>query len=143
MTDASTSVNVLPFYQLAEPYILTAFGIIFSALMTWALAQFQTRTGIHVSDQAKAAVQTAATNAAGRILAAQEGNVANIKFDVHSPLIAAEVPKLIASVGPQINQLGMTPDRVRDLIQARLGLVQASATPAVSAAPTTPSTPAQ
>ena len=142
MNSASTTVAVLPFYQLAEPYILTAFGAIFSILMTWALAQLQTRLGIHVNDQARATLQTAATNAAGRILASQEGNVANMAFDVHSPLIAAEVPKVTAAASDAITQLGVTPDRVRDLIQAKVGLAQMSASPAVSAAPQ-PSTPTQ
>lgn len=123
----ATTIAILPWYQFAEPYILTVFGIVFSMLLTWALAQLQIRTGLHVSDQAKASVQQAAMNAAGRIVASQEGNVATLKIDLHSPLIAAEIPKLQASVGDAIAKLGMTPERVGDLIQGKLGQLQAQA----------------
>ena len=132
----NTSVAVLPFYQYAEPYILTVFGIVFSALLTWGLTILQTHTGIRVSDNARIVVQQAAVNAAGRILAAQEGSVASMAIDVKSPLLAEQVPLVTAAVGGAIDHLGMTPDRVAALIAGKVGLVQASATPAVSASPT-------
>ena len=135
LADSTTTVQVLPFYTLAEPYILTVFGLVFSALLTWALSQLQTRTGLHVSDQAKASVQQAATNAAGRILASQEGNVATLKFDVHSPLIAAEIPKLQVSVGDEIKTLGMSPDRVGDLIAGKIGILQSQTSQTTVVAP--------
>ena len=131
----STSVAVLPFYQIAEPYILTAFGLVFSALLTWAIGILQTHANIHVSDNARAVVQQAAVNAAGRILAAQEGSVATMAVDVRSPLVAEQVPLVTAAVGDAIDRLGMTPDRVAALIAGKVGLVQASAAPAVSASP--------
>lgn len=131
-----THIAVLPFYQFLEPYLVTAFGLLVSALLTWLVTQFQTRTGIHVSADARAAVQQAATNAAGRILASQEGSIANMSVDMHSPLVAAEVPLVTAAVGDAINHLGMTPDRVAALVAGKIGLLQAAAAPAASAAPT-------
>jgi hypothetical protein len=141
MTAASTTVDLLPWYQIAEPYLLAAFGVILTTLLGWLVQQFQVRTGIRVTDQAKASVQQAAMNAAGRILAAQEGNIAGLKIDVRSPAVAAEIPKLQESVGQEIKTLGMTPERVGDLIAGKCGILQAAAsapTPAVVVAPAIP-----
>ena len=126
----NTTIAILPWYQAVEPFILAIWGtVIAPALVIWLATQFQARTNIRVSDQAKAAIQQAAVNAAGRILAGQEGNVAALKFDVHSPLIAAEVTKMQTSVGPSLDKLGVTPDRVADLVAAKIGILQSSAMP--------------
>ena len=126
--DASTTVAVLPLYQLAEPYILYAFGAVFSMLLMWACALFQQRTGIVINQHNRDAVQQAAMNAAGRILAGQEGNVSNMKIDVHSQLIAQEIPKMTTAVGDALNKLGVTPERTADLIAGKIGQLQAAAT---------------
>ena len=124
----NSTVSILPLYQAAEPYILTAFGIVFSALLTWALAQFQTRTGIHVSKQAQDQFQQAAMNGAGRILAAQEGSIASLKVDVKSPLVAAEATKVAALIPETLKQIGVTPESAGDVlanaIAAKVGVLQ-------------------
>lgn len=123
----NTTVTLGPVYAFLEPYILAAFGVIFSALLTWALAIFQARTGLAISSSARDAMNTAAMNAAGRILASQEATFAHATIDVHSPLIAAEIPKVEASMKDEIGHLGLTPDRIASLIQGKLGVLQAQA----------------
>lgn len=128
-------IAVLPIYQFAEPYILTAFGVVVSILLSWGLAQLQTRTGIKVTADARERIQTAATNAAGRILAAQEGNLAHVSFPAGSPVIAAQVPKIEAAAADAVKHLGMTPERIGDLIAGKIGQLQAAATVTTTAVP--------
>lgn len=130
-----THIAVLPLYQAAEPYILALWVALLPVLVTWLAAQLQARTNIRISAAARDVVQQAALNAAGRVLAAQEGRIADLKFDVKHPAIAAEVPKLEASVGDAIAKLGMTPERVADLVQAKVGQLQAVSAAVTQAAP--------
>lgn len=116
-----------PLYLALQPYVLTAFGIVFTALFGWACALFQKHTGIVVSENARQAVQTAAENAAGRIYAAGDAKVASIQIPVSSPLVQAEIPVVTAAVKSSVDQLGMTPERVGALIQGKIGLLQAQA----------------
>ena len=125
---ADTTVSVLPWYQLAEPYILAAFSAVLSILLGWLVLLIQKKTGLQIDQHARDIVQQAAVNAAGRVLASQEGNIATLKFDVHSPAIAAEVPKLQQSVGASLNKLGITPQRTAELITGKVGQLQAAAT---------------
>lgn len=124
---ADTTWSPGSLYVSLEPYILSIFGAVFSILMTWALTIFQKRTGIAVSDSARADLQQSAMNAAGRIMASQEATFANIKLDVKSPLIAAELPKVQVSAQDAITRLGVTPDRVSALILGKVGQLQVSA----------------
>ena len=136
---APTTVSVLPFYQIAEPYILTAFGIVFSTLLGWGLTQLQTRTGLHVSKQAQDQFQQAAMNGAGRILAAQEGSIANIKIDVKSPLVAAEATKVAALIPDTLKQIGVTPEAassvLADAIAGKIGVLQSQSSPSTVIGP--------
>lgn len=128
---ATTSVAVAPWYQVAQPYFLEAFGVVFAALLTWALAILQKHTSIKVTAQASAAVQQAAMNAAGRVFAAIGNKLAPISIDTHSTLIAAEVPKIVAALPGDLKRVGMTPDdvhaRLENLIAGKLGQLQATA----------------
>jgi hypothetical protein len=131
-TQPATQVSVLPLYQIAEPYIMVVFATTFPLLFAWLCYQFQKRTGIKISDSARAQVQQAAFNGAGRILAAQEGPLANVKIDVHSPLVAQEATKVAALVPDALAKIGVTPDAASDvlssLIAGKVGILQASTT---------------
>lgn len=131
-----TTVSALPLYKILEPYVITFVGAATPVLMTWALVLTQSRLSflkdVRLTEQAKASVQQAAENAAGRVLAKAEGPVATLKFDTHSPAIALEITKLQTSVGSAIDKLGMTPDRVADLVLGKVGVLQSqSVSPAV------------
>jgi hypothetical protein len=129
--DAASTISALPWYQVAEPYLLIAFGTLFSAFMGWGLTILQTHTNIKLSQAARDELQAAATNAAGRIIAAAEGPVANLKIDVGSAAIAAEVPKLAATASAALKTLGVTPasvgENLSNLIAGKIGVLQASA----------------
>jgi hypothetical protein len=136
-TGPSTSIAVLPWYQAAKPFILVVFATTFPVLFGWLCYQFQIRTGIKVSAQAQAQFQQAAINGAGRVLAAQEGNIANLKFDVKSAVIADEATKVAALIPDTLKQIGVTPEAagavLANAIAGKVGQLQAAAT--IPAAP--------
>lgn len=125
--DAIATWSPGPLYLAVQPYVLVAFGVVFSALFAWACALFQKHTGIVISENARNAIQTAASNAAGRIMASQDDKFATMKIDVTNPLIAQEIPVVTAAVKASVDQLGMTPERVGALIQGKVGQLQAQA----------------
>jgi predicted PurR-regulated permease PerM len=111
-------------YKFALPYILLAFGTIWSAILAWMGTVLHKRFGIQLQDSDRAALQTAAMNAAGRILHSLEGSAANVKIDVTSPAIAQEARRVAGSVGDEIKRLGYSPDRVSELIAGKIGQLQ-------------------
>lgn len=68
-----------------------------------------------------------ASSAAGRMFASEDANVAKMQINVHSPLIAAELPKVIERAAPATQELNISDDRVKDLILAEFGKLQAQA----------------
>jgi hypothetical protein len=111
-------------YKFVLPYLLLAFGTIWSAILTWMGTILHKRFGIQLQDSDRAALQTAAMNAAGRILHSLEGSAANVKIDVTSPAIAQEARRVAGSVGDEIKRLGYSPDRVSELIAGKIGQLQ-------------------
>jgi hypothetical protein len=122
-------------YVFVEPYILAAFGAIFSILLAWFAQLLKKRLDLDLSTQFQANLQTTALNAAGRIMASQEPAFANAKVDVHSPLIADELPRVMINAEDAITALGLTPDRVKALILAKIGILQTAANPSVAPIP--------
>lgn len=114
-------------YVQIQPFLLSAFGVIFSTLLGWLCLILQRKFNLSVSDSAKAELQQSAMNAAGRILASQDDNFAKMKIDVHSQVIADELPKVLTNAAGAIQTLGLTPDRVGALIQGKVGQLQAAA----------------
>ena len=133
----STTVTFSPLYIAVEPYliaIITAcvpviIGIIWQQLSA-RLKILQNKQVQDAEAQAQGAFQTALSNAAGRWLAAQEGNVAALKVDVHSPGIATEVNKVQNLIPGTLTQIGVTPANVGEVVAngvvAKIGQLQAA-----------------
>jgi hypothetical protein len=125
--DAVATWSPGPLYMALQPYVITAFGIVFSALLTWLCAILQKRTGVIINQEARETIQAAALNAAGRVMAAQDDRFAGVKVPINSPLIADEIHILSTSAKSAIDQLGLTPDKVGQLIQGKIGQLQVQA----------------
>lgn len=133
---ADTTVSVLPWYQVAEPFVLTAFGVVFSALLGLGLSYLQKRTGIVVDQHWRDVIQQAAMNGAGRVLAHTEGNVSTMRFDVHNQLVKEQADAIIRKVPQALDKLGVTPEAVADLVVGKIGQLQAAASVSPVVVPT-------
>jgi hypothetical protein len=132
-TADDTTISAAPVYKLAEPYILEFLGLVWTAILGLALAWFKQKTNVQVDDAMIARINLAARNAAGRILASQEGNVSQLQFHVNNPWIAQEATKLMTVMGDEIKHLGWTPgyaaERLQQLVHAKVGVLQTGAAP--------------
>lgn len=119
---ATTTISLVPLYIQMVPYIAAGIGGLFLAVCSWAATKF---LGIKLDQNDRSIIESAIQRAAGRVLAAQEGPIAGLKFDVHSQFVADEARKVGALVGGTLTKLGVTPDMVAAMIVGEIGKLQA------------------
>lgn len=137
-TDPSTQVSIAgDLFRAMEPYIVEVLVAVIMAIggIVWQQLQarlkvLQTKQAVDIEAHARDAFQVAARNAAGRWIAKQEGSIANLKVDVHSPGIAEEVAKVQAFIPDKLQQLNISPKQIGNVVAstivAKIGLAQAS-----------------
>lgn len=124
-----TTVAVLPIYKILEPYLVTLVSVIASALVGWIAIVIKNKFGLDIDAHMRETIQTAATNAAGALVARMEGPIGTISIDVRSKLVKDGVDMVIAKVPDAINHFKLSPEELAAIVQAKLGILQ-SATPA-------------
>lgn len=123
-----TTVQVLPLYKtVVEPIVLTLVGVLVPALLAYLASLLKSKTGIDLDADMRKRVQDAALNAAGSVLAKAEAPIGNLVIDVKHPLVKQGVDLLISKVPDAIAYLGLTPEKLAEIIQGKLGILQASA----------------
>jgi hypothetical protein len=131
-TNDNTTVGVSDWWAMIERYALLAFGAILSGALTWGAAVLNKTFGLKLADSDRIAIQTAAMNAAGRILHSVEGDAAKVKIDVTSPVIAKEAARLQGILQEELDRLGYTPERVANMIAGKIGQLQQGTSTAVT-----------
>jgi hypothetical protein len=131
-TNDTTTVGVSDWWQMIERYALLAFGAILSGALTWGAAVLNKTFGLKLADSDRIAIQTAAMNAAGRILHSIEGQAEKVKIDVTSPIIAREAQRLQGIFQEELDRVGYTPERVAALIAGKIGQLQMGTSTAVA-----------
>jgi hypothetical protein len=130
--DNTTTVGVSDWWQMIERYLLLAFGAILSGALTWGAAILNKTFGLKLADSDRIALQTAAMNAAGRILHSIDAPAEKVKIDVTSPVIAREAARLQTLFQEEMDRVGMTPERVAALIAGKIGQLQMGTSTAVA-----------
>lgn len=109
-----------------RPYIVEIVGIAIAAALGWIFELIRRRTGLDIEAKHREALQSALTNAAGLVIAktgdALEGfkpSTGNVRMDEGIVYVLKSVPDAIA-------YFGLTPDKLRDLLEAKLGVVIAA-----------------
>lgn len=127
MNTSTTAVELLPVYKLLEPYLLMLFSVLVSALLGWVAIVIKNKFGLDIDAHMRDTIQTAATNAAGSLVAKLEGPIGNASIDVRSQLVKDGVDMVIAKVPDAISHFKLSPEDVAALIQAKLGIMQNAA----------------
>lgn len=127
IADAATVWSPGDLYVAIQPFVKEVLMVLVSAGLAWIGKLLNDHFGITVDENARKAIQDAAANAAGRIMASQDARFAAMQVDVKSDLIAAEIPLITAAVGDSMKKLGVTPDSVAALVAGKLGQLQAQA----------------
>lgn len=127
MNTSTTAVELLPVYKLLEPYLLMLFSVLVSGLLGWVAIVIKSKFGLDIDAHMRETIQTAATNAAGALVAKMEGPLGNVSIDVRSKLVKDGVDMVIAKVPDAINHFKLSPEDLAAIIQAKLGIMQSTA----------------
>jgi len=127
MNASSTAVDALPIYKILEPYLVTLVSVFASALVGWVAIVIKNKFGLDIDAHMRETIQTAATNAAGALVAKMEGPLGNVSIDVRSRLVKDGVDMVIAKVPDAINHFKLSPEDLAAIIQAKLGIMQSTA----------------
>ena len=122
------NISIQPLIQDLLPFVVTALGALITALAGFAVALLKQKTGIALSQQTLQVFETAAEAQAGKWVAAQAGSAwANASINVGNPEIAAAANLVISRLPEEAAQIGVTPDKMADLITGKIGALQAQA----------------
>ena len=129
----------------AQPYIVAIVGVVISAASAAIVALVKKYTGIAVSQDMLAKVDSYINDLAAKEIAAASDNLATAQINVGSPIVSSLASKVVAALPAELNTLGITPTAVASKLTAEFGRLQASMTavpvaPAVPAASTVPLT---
>lgn len=111
------TVDLTGVFHIIASIVTAVVGILLPIYMPKALAAFQMRTGIQLTDQQRATIQGAVATAAGSLETKLDQGLIRVA-DVHvaNPTVAAEAQAAINAVPAAMAALGMTPDSVARMI---------------------------
>jgi predicted PurR-regulated permease PerM len=92
---ADTTIAVGDLWNGLLPYIVAAIGALITFLVGWVLTLLKTKLGVSIDDSMRASLQTAATNAAGRVFNWLGNTLQDKKVDVGNQFVADAVNHVI------------------------------------------------
>lgn len=140
----SSTVNLQAFWAALMPYVITALGAVIVGLGGFAVAALRKYTGIIVQQASVDKFDKQATMWAGKWVSQAAVDWATQSVDVHNPFVAGAANDVIAHFADDAATLGITQDKVKDMILGKIGALQAQAlsTTPVGASNSEPKTPA-
>jgi hypothetical protein len=134
-----TVVFLRPLIDGLMPFIISALGAGIAGLGYMINAQLKRRGDAEISAANIDRIRKAAESMAGVWFAKQAPGVANLSVDVKSAGIASMANYVATSLKEEADSVGLTPDRVANMIVGEIGKLQAAA----SAVPPTNVPPVQ
>ena len=128
-----TTISALPWIKVIEPYLLTAFSVIVTAIIGWVAALIQRSTGITIEQKYRDSINTALTNGVNMALSALDKRAVDVKLDVKSQVIADAVNWAGSKVPDAVKALGVSSDDLARLASAKLNLLIEAPSAATSA----------
>lgn len=121
MAATSTEIAVGGVVDFLTPYAVQAAGIVVSALLGWLAITVRRYIGIKVDEKHSRELKDALMEAVGFGLDTLNEYTDDVKFDVHSTVLASAMGYVGESVPDAINHFGITPERLARMIRARIG----------------------
>lgn len=128
-----TSTTTIDLAPVLLQIVLPIAGAVLSALIPLAVAKLATFLHLKANSEDRKALLDAADNAVALALKAARDNAGGAVVDVHNASVAAAVDYLTTNLPDAIKRLGLTPDAVENIVNARLAA--AEPTPAPNPAP--------
>jgi hypothetical protein len=133
MTDASTTISLAPWVQVAQAMLSIILPTVVTVAIGWGAVLFQRWTGIKIAQADQDALAKAISTQAGLAMAASATNLAGESITASSPAVVKVAGYITNNLQPLLAATGVTPDNVAHLIAGKIGEMQA-ATPTVVAA---------
>ena len=124
----------------AQPYVVALIGVVVTAVGALISAEIKRYTGLAVDQAMLAKVERYIEDKAAQRVASAADNLAGARIDVHSPVVAEIVAKIVAAIPGELAAVGLTPIAVAHKLAAAFGRLQATMT-AVSAPASAPNAP--
>lgn len=119
---ASTVIDGGSIFGVWRPYIVEIVGILIAGMVGWIVNLLRIRFGLEIEARHREALQTALTNAAGLVIGKGENLAGKLQIDVKSEAIAEAVSYVLKGAPDALAYFGVTPDRVRQMIEAKVGI---------------------
>lgn len=117
MDSTSTTVDLTPLLQLAITFAVA----LLSALGAWAIKRVGDRLGLEADDKRRAYLNEALEK--GLVFAAERGVAAGAdlkRIDVRDRMVTAAIEYVLPKVPDALQKLKITPDDLRQMLEARL-----------------------
>lgn len=118
-----TTVSAGPLFQIVEPYLVSGLGALITALIAWAASALQRWTCVKIDEAHREALHSAAMTGVNMALARLGATADSLTIDTRSAVIAQAVAWMEKSVPDALVHFGMTPGRLADLVESKIGLL--------------------
>lgn len=119
---AATVIDGESIFGAWRPYIVEIVGILVAAVVGWIVKLIRDKIGLDIEARHREALQTALNNAAGLIIGKGENLAGKLKITVQNDAIAEAVSYVLKGAPDALAYFGVTPDRVRQMIEAKVGI---------------------
>ncbi|MCO5730064.1 hypothetical protein [Rhizobium sp. SSA_523] len=117
--DGATA-NVGGFFHVLEPYIVELVSVLIAFFVAWLSAKVTKLTGMQIEAKHREALQMALANGANYGLNKVGGYLDAKDVNLKNQALAAAVAYVQQSVPDALTHFGLTPARVREMVQAKL-----------------------
>lgn len=122
----TTTIEGASIFGALKPYLVELTGILVAGVLGYLATLVKKKFGLDIEAKHREALQTALTNAAGLLIARGDGLAAGVNFDVKNPLVAEAINYALKGAPDAMKYFGLTPERVRDMLAAKVGVVIAA-----------------
>lgn len=130
----TTTIDGASIFGAWRPYITEIVGMIITAGLGWLFVVIKSKLGLDIEARHREALQTALTNAAGLVIAKAGSAADAIKIDVKNPAIAEAVTYVLKGAPDALAYFGLTPEKLREKVLAKVGVVASADTGAAPVA---------
>ncbi|MEW5422637.1 hypothetical protein [Amorphus sp. 3PC139-8] len=116
-----TSVPVAGFWEILRPYVVEVAGILVAAALGWLSMRVNKMFGLSIEAKHREALQSALMNGVMRGLASVDKAADRTSIDLRSAVVAEGVRYVQDYAPDAVRHFKLTPDRLGDLLEARLG----------------------
>lgn len=121
---AQDGIDVGSVFGAWRPYIVEIVGILAAAFVGLILEMVRRWTGLSIEGERREAIQTAVSNAAGLLLAKAEGKLDGKSVNMGNPAVNEAVSYVLKGAPQAVAYFGLTPERIAQMIAAKLPQVE-------------------